>query len=97
MSRCRPAETPELYADFLDELTSDYQDDRGRWKRRGPNEYGDCLRIGRVLAELQTRGGKLWGRLEKARPARQQPHTPQSTGNRFSLLGGGRRPSLTPR
>lgn len=93
------AATPELYADFLDELTSDYQDERGRWKRRTANEFGDTLRITRVLAELQTRGGKLWGRLERPQGPRQVEHKPQkskSTGNRFSLLGG-QRPTLTPR
>lgn len=55
------AEQPSLYADFLDELCSDYQDDKGRWTRRGPNEYGDVLRYSRVLAELAMQGGKLWG------------------------------------
>lgn len=60
------ADHPELYTDFLDELTSDYQDEHGRWQRRGPNEYGDTLRMSRMLAELFTHGGKLWGMLPVA-------------------------------
>jgi phage terminase large subunit GpA-like protein len=92
------AQTPELYADFLDELVADVFVN-GSWRRRGPNEYGDTLRICRTLAEMHTRGGKLWDRLPDVRqPARQEPHdTKTTTGGRFSLLGGGERPSLRPR
>lgn len=57
-------EQPELYEDFLEELTNDIQIE-GRWEKRGgaPNEYGDALRYSRTLAELYTRGGALWGQL----------------------------------
>lgn len=59
---------PLAYAEFLDELAADYKDEGDRWDNegRGPNEYGDAWRYSRVLAELETRGGKLWDQLERS-------------------------------
>ncbi len=92
------ADQPDLYADFLEELTNDVLVE-GSWRKRGPNEYGDALRYARVLAEKHTRGGKRWGRLPPLvrdhRLAKGQQKQQQSP-ERFSLLGGTDRPRLSP-
>lgn len=51
----------ELNEDFLAELTAD-QNVNGKWIGED-NEFGDCLRYGRGLAECVTRNGKTWGKL----------------------------------
>lgn len=95
------AEDPEAYADFLEEFTNDVLID-GQWKKRGgkPNEFGDCLRYARVLAEKFTSGGKRWGKLKlrdlakQRRPAKRKP---AQKPTRRPILGGHDRPQLTPR
>lgn len=92
------SEQPELYADFLDELTSDVEVD-GRWTKRGPNEFGDTLRYCRVLAELATRGGKLWGRLDKRQKSQEKKNKPFAAAtakDRWNFLGPLGMPSLQP-
>lgn len=54
----------EAHAELFDELLSDRLIE-GRWERTGDNEQGDLLRYNRALAELFTRGGKLWGNLHR--------------------------------
>lgn len=79
---------PELYEDLLDEFTCDVWIE-GRWEKRSgrPNEYGDTLRMSRCLAELYTRGGKLWGRLPD--PVAAPPvHSPADRPQRFATPDG---------
>lgn len=51
----------EEHEEFLDELTAD-QLVEGKWIGEN-NEFGDCLRYGRALAECVTQAGKRWGKL----------------------------------
>lgn len=53
----------ESHKSLFDEMRSDYRD-KNEWKKSGPNEAGDGVRYGRVLAELETHGGQRWGMLE---------------------------------
>lgn len=41
------------------QLSSDYKDG-GKWKRNGPNEAGDQIRMNRALAEYYTQNGASW-------------------------------------
>lgn len=50
------------HEEFLDELTADTFVE-GKWLGEN-NEFGDCLRYGRALAECVTQAGKRWGRLQ---------------------------------
>lgn len=52
----------EEHEGFLDELTADTFVE-GKWIGEN-NEFGDCLRYGRALAECVTQAGKRWGRLQ---------------------------------
>jgi hypothetical protein len=53
----------EDHEDFLDELTAD-QYIEGRWVGEN-NEFGDCLRYARALAECVTKNGTRWGKIPK--------------------------------
>lgn len=52
----------EEHEDFLGELTADTFVE-GKWVGEN-NEFGDCLRYGRALAECVTQAGKRWGHLQ---------------------------------
>ena len=51
----------EEHEDFLNELTADTFVE-GKWIGEN-NEFGDCLRYGRAVAECYTHNGKKWGNL----------------------------------
>lgn len=49
----------ETYKAWFSQLNADYKEG-GQWKRSGPNEAGDQIRSGRVLAEWYTKNGAMW-------------------------------------
>lgn len=79
----------EEYEDFLGELTAD-QFIEGRWIGEN-NEFGDCLRYARALAECVTKNGTRWGAIRPLTGA-------QKGGGRqfFSRSGSGSNAPDTP-
>lgn len=53
--------------DWLNELLNDYQDELGRWKKRGANEGRDVLRGLMVMAWVFTKNGTRWQALPPRR------------------------------
>lgn len=71
----------EEHEEFLDELTAD-QFIEGRWIGEN-NEFGDCLRYARALAECVTKNGTRWGVMRPLSGAK------QGGGQRFFSRSGG--------
>lgn len=59
---------PESYQQFLNELTADVKNEKGRWEETGANENGDLLRYGRAMASVHTNHDKNWLRICQAEP-----------------------------
>jgi len=76
----------EDYTDFLDELTADTLIE-GKWIGEN-NEFGDCLRYGRALAECVTLGGKRWGKLKPIEESNQSSPRLFSRPGRSDDQGG---------
>lgn len=82
-----PAEAM-LDFDLLDELANECKT-HGRWIKRGPNDFRDCLRYAWAAANIVTNHGKFWDRLPERKPvsvagesspARERKQNPFTTG-----------------
>ena len=94
-----PADVCDAWAqhsEFLGSLDADVEID-GRWRKSGANEFGDALRIARVVASLAARGETIWPTLTPPAAAEVAPVVPhrtqsrRSTGTGFAAREGGRR------